>query len=190
MTNWNQRSTCYYLMDYLRMAERAGMDMSQEAVRWPKNLRAAHDRAMNAATAVLADTDECANAFREMSERCAGLAWEKDGICIRVAERPSELVQEGNVLHHCVGGYSKSHAQGKIILFIRHSRRPERSWYTLNIDVRTKAEIQLHGYGNELADGKKLQINKKVLAFVSDWRREVLDKWTLPQKPKKKAKAG
>lgn len=23
-------------MDYLRMAERAGMDMSQEAVRWPK----------------------------------------------------------------------------------------------------------------------------------------------------------
>mgnify|MGYP002761892519 FL=1 len=185
-----QNRTSYYLMDYLRMAERAGMDMSQEAVRWPKNLRAAHDRAMNAEAAVQADNNECADAFREMSKRCAGLAWEKDGICIRVAERPSELVQEGNVLHHCVGGYSKSHAQGKIILFIRHSRRPDRSWYTLNIDVRTKAEIQLHGYGNELADGKKLQINKKVLAFVSDWRREVLDKWTLPQKPKKKAKAG
>ena len=94
------------------------------------------------------------------------------------------------MLHHCVGGYSQSHAQGKIILFIRHSRRPDRSWYTLNIDTRTKKVIQLHGYGNEWANGKALKINKKVLAFVDDWRREVLDKWMLPQKPKKKEKAG
>ena len=185
-----QNRTSYYLMDYLRMAERAGMDMSQDAVRWPKDLRAAHDRALTVVQAVMADNGEYAAAFHEMSKRCAGLAWEKNGICIRVAERPSELVQEGNVLHHCVGGYSQSHAQGKIILFIRHSRRPDRSWYTLNIDTRTKKVIQLHGYGNEWANGKALKINKKVLAFVDDWRREVLDMWMLPQKPKKKEKAG
>lgn len=49
-------------------------------------------------------------------------------------------MQEGATLKHCVGGYAKSHASGRIILFIRHERRPERSWYTLNVDLKTKKE--------------------------------------------------
>lgn len=72
----------------------------------------------------------------------------------------------------------------KIILFIRHTRRPERSWFTLNVDVRNKTILQNHGYGNESAHGRKLHIPKAVQDFVDLWKQEVLDKWTLP-KPKK-----
>ena len=100
-----------------------------------------------------------------------------------------ELIAEGNVLQHCVGGYADSHINGKIILFVRHYRRPERSYYTLNVDMTGEQprRIQLHGYGNE-RHGKSMEhrhsIPKKVLEFVDRWEKEVL----LPQWAKLKKK--
>lgn len=173
------------LEDYWRMAAVAGCDLNQDAVRWPKDLRTAHDR-MSETIQYERVSGKCQQAFAAMTARCAGLTWEHDGICIRPAGTPLELIQEGSTLHHCVGRYSDAHARGRIILFVRHTRRPERSWYTLNIDVTSKREIQLHGYGNEFANGKKLKIPRRVREFVDLWEREVLAKWQLP--PEKKAK--
>lgn len=175
------------LVDYWRMAAATGCDLNQDAVRWPKDLRAAHDR-MNELTQYERVSSECRKAFASMTARCSGLVWEHDGICIRPAETPLELIREGSTLHHCVGRYSDAHARGRIILFVRHTRRPERSWYTLNIDVTSKKEIQLHGYGNELAHGKKLKIPRRVREFVDLWEREVLAKWQLPPEQKTKKK--
>lgn len=175
------------LEDYWRMAAVAGCDLSQDAVRWPKDLRTAHDR-MSETMRYERVSSGCREAFATMTARCAGLAWEHDGICIRPAETPLELIREGSTLHHCVGRYSDAHAQGRIILFVRHTRRPERSWYTLNIDVNSKREIQLHGYGNEFAHGKKLKIPRRVREFVDLWEHEVLAKWQLPPKQKTKKK--
>ena len=94
---------------------------------------------------------------------------------------PEELVEEGKKLHHCVGGYSDDHASGRIILFIRHTRRPERSWYTLNVDVLQKRIIQNHGYGNERSPkGEALTIRPEVLDFVAAWEREKLQPFRLP----------
>lgn len=175
------------LEDYWRMAAVAGCDLNQDAVRWPKDLRTAHDR-MSETIQYERVSGKCQQAFAAMTARCAGLTWEHDGICIRPAETPLELIREGSTLHHCVGRYSDAHARGRIILFVRHTRRPERSWYTLNIDVTSKREIQLHGYGNEFAHGKKLKIPRRVREFVDLWEREVLAKWQLPPEQKAKKK--
>ncbi len=176
-----------YLVDYWRIAAAVGCDLNQDAVRWPKDLRAAHDR-MNETVQYERVSSECRKAFEKMTARCSGLAWEHDGICIRPAETPLELIREGSTLHHCVGRYSDAHARGRIILFVRHTRRPERSWYTLNVDVNSKEEIQLHGYGNEWANGKKLKIPRRVREFVDLWEREILAKWQLPPEQKAKKK--
>lgn len=175
------------LEDYWRMAAVAGCDLNQDAVRWPKDLRTAHDR-MSETIQYERVSGKCQQAFAAMTARCAGLTWEHDGICIRPAETPLELIREGSTLHHCVGRYSDAHARGRIILFVMHTRRPERSWYTLNIDVTSKREIQLHGYGNEFAHGKKLKIPRRVREFVDLWEREVLAKWQLPPEQKAKKK--
>lgn len=175
------------LVDYWRMAAAAGCDLNQDAVRWPKDLRAAHDR-MHETIQYERVSGKCRQAFAAMTARCSGLAWEHDGICIRPAETPLELIREGSTLHHCVGRYSDAHARGRIILFVRHTRRPERSWYTLNIDVNSKREIQLHGYGNEFAHGKRLKIPRRVREFVDLWEREVLAKWQLPPEKAKRKK--
>lgn len=185
-----QNQAWNYLEDYWRMARLAGYNLDQDAVRWPKVLQRAHDRAA-AAVKYQKINSTTKEAFAKMTARCQGLAWEHDGICIRPAANPQELIEEGNTLRHCVGGYAGTHAMGKIILFVRHTRRPDRSWYTLNINVLTKEEIQLHGYRNELVDGKRLKIPRRVREFVDLWEREVLAKWQLPPEktaPKKKSR--
>lgn len=177
------------LEDYWYMAERQGLDLENPVIRWPRDLRDAHNRVQEAQR--YAATAEQRAAFRRMTERCRGLNWTNGEICIRVAESPEELVQEGRTLHHCVGGYAKTHAGGKIILFIRHARRPERSWYTLNVDVVNKRILQNHGYYNEYAPGKPpLKIPQKVEQFVKDWQEQVLAHWKLPPLEQKNRPGG
>lgn len=178
-----QKQDYHYLRDYRRMARQAELDLAQEVVAWPPHLQAAHDRLQQEVRYQV--SGDCRKQFAEMSARCAGLCWEHDGICIRPAATPEELVQEGATLHHCVGGYASNHAAGSIILFVRHARRPERSWYTLNVNVREKKILQLHGYGNERSPrGEKLRIPREVREFVALWEKEVLWKWVLPEEKK------
>ena len=161
-----------------------GENVTQDVILWPPRLRAAHDRVAMAARYT---TDRrTKEQFEEMSRIAQGLTWKHNGIIIRPAATPEELVQEGATLKHCVGGYAKSHASGRIILFIRHERRPERSWYTLNVDLKTKKIIQNHGYRNEiLPNGTHLCIPKEVQDFVLAWTETILNPWVMPKKKQK-----
>lgn len=81
-----------------------------------------------------------------------------------------------------VGGYGDAHCRlEQTIFFVRHYRRPERSYYTLSMDLRgIPAQRQLHGYGNERHGPNKEyshKIPRKVLDFVDAWKRTVLDPW-------------
>ena len=140
----------------------------------PRNLRAAHDRLFSAKK-LKEDASSIAN-FEALAQKWAALEWSDGEICILLPRCNNDLVAEGHTLHHCVGGYGQTHLRGKLVLFVRHARRPERSWYTLNIDTtgKTPRRIQLHGYGNEWANGKKLQIPQRVLDFCDRWEHEIL----------------
>lgn len=155
--------------DYRRMCDLAGSTDF-----FPPDLRRAHDR-LTVETRMLHDTKFDAR-FVAIAEKWAALEWSDGAICAVLPRSGVELVAEGEMLHNCVGGYAETHAKGKIIVFIRHARRPERSWYTLNIDLtgRDWKRIQLHGYHNEWVNGKELHIPKAVSDFVDRWEREVL----------------
>ena len=152
---------------------------------WPKNLRAAHDRL--AEERKQRRTTHYAADFARLAEKYAPLAWRDGDLCIRVAAAPEELTREGEVLHHCVGGYHGKHArETNVIFFVRRARRPERSYYTLDIrmtDNRAE-EVQLHGYRNEWTDHGIRRVPKDVRAFCDRWEREVLRPWAAAQKDK------
>lgn len=173
--------------DYLEACRNVEGEITEQ-LRYPKDLRRAHDE-MTARKKML--KDKILNAKMEkMAEAMEGLAYNDGYICIRAARNEAELIMEGSVLHHCVGGYGKQHTEGRVILFVRHARRPERSWYTLNIDLtRGRKEIQLHGYGNEYAHGKRLTVRPEVRKFVDNWEKTVLKKWVMPQQLKKMIEA-
>ena len=101
-------------------------------------------------------------------------------LCIRIAQNEQELIDEGKVLHHCVGGYGHKHAsESDVIFFVRHYRRPERSYYTLDINMTEPVpfEVQLHGYRNELYPSRHFRqsrIPQKVRDFCDRWKKEIL----------------
>ena len=142
---------------------------------WPLNLRNAHDAAARVIRETKGDK-QYAEGFARVLAKWSGLEWSDGEICVRLPRSNAELRQEGRVLNHCVGRYGAEHVKECVILFVRHARRPERSWFTLNIDLRgeTPREVQLHGYGNEWAHGIELHIPKRVRAFVDRWKKEVL----------------
>lgn len=177
--------------DYRRMlAETGGGETAVEL--YPPHLRAAHDRV---SAALKAHKDELTEAkFAALRETWAALEWSDGRICAVLPSESADLTREGKTLHHCVGGYAQEHVGGKMIIFIRHARRPERSWFTLNIDVTGEKwhEVQLHGYGNEHGrKGATLHIPEEVRTFVDRWEKEVLTPvFRAVKKAKKAKKAG
>lgn len=176
-------------MDYRDMlAQRQAQPTEYEL--HPRDLIAAHGREAQAYKH--RESSRFADDFARLRERCAPLAWSDGEICIRIAATPQELTQEGATLHHCVGTYHHKHAAGTdVIFFVRHARRPERSWYTLDICMsgREPTEVQLHGYRNEWSDKGKLHIPQRVREAVDRWKREILlPWWEAEQKKRKKDK--
>ena len=183
--HWENENIHYYL-DYRRMltAVKAATGMTgplTEEEKFPRDLTAAHDRVMDAQNAINREirkkgTPEQIKTFAGIKKTFAPLEWRSGEYCIVIPASPEDLIREGDVLHHCVGGYASQHCSGRMIFFVRHARRPERSWYTLNEDVNGSAvrRIQLHGYRNEMVNGKTLTIPKEVTDFVLRWEMEVL----------------
>lgn len=182
ITNYLQRQNCNstrgveLYIDYMEM-----VGFEERELFWPKALETAHDTA--AKTLEFKKTEKSRSAFQKVYARYSQLEWSDGELSIIMPRFPDELTQEGKVLKHCVGTYINKHAEGKnVIFFVRHKRRPERSYYTLNIEFGKGAprEIQLHGYGNERHGPNKQyyhSIPVKVRAFVDRWKQEILNPW-------------
>ena len=135
------------LADYWRMARNAGWDLDNPAVRWPKALEAAHDRAMAAEKVVLEKGYR--KLFKQQYQRLKqyGFAW--GGLLIRPCKTQAELTAEGEKLSHCVGGYAKAVAKGeKAIFFIRKETAPNNPWYTLELNEKELRVVQNRGKKN------------------------------------------
>ena len=81
-------------------------------------------------------------------------------------KRANDLVDEGKALHHCVGSYIDSVAEGKcLIVFVRRVEEPKKPYVTL--EVRDGKIAQIHGDRNS-------EPTEEVQKFVELWSRKVL----------------
>lgn len=183
-------SDLYFLMDAREMARELYPDRElTQAELWPRNLKAIHDNLMRL-QAIQQDAKKNAalnEGFRKIVDMYGCLEWTDGDLCIRLPRQNAELVLEGKILDHCVGRYGPGHIKGEgVIFFVRKYRRPERSYFTLDINMAGGApkEVQLHGYKNEhVYDNwsKQRKIPRKVRDFVDRWKREVLMPWWVSQ---------
>ena len=161
---------------------------------WPRNLFETHERLarMVRLEQNRDDWSKFLAGFVAVRERYKALEWTDGELCVVLPKDNGDLIREGDVLRHCVHSYGESHVSGRhTIFFIRKYRRPERCYYTLDINMNGKpVRNQLHGYGNEHHGPNKQyshSIPKKVEAFCDRWEREVLMPWYREQEAKKKA---
>lgn len=159
--------------DYLSMARELGYDLGREDVLMPKNLRQRHDDA--AATIRVRKSAEEAKSYSARYRQLKKLyEFEMDGLCIVVPTCTEDIVHEGKILHHCVGGYAARHIKGRVdILFLRNKRKPNTPFITIEMkprsNVRSKVEmVQIHGYKNEMYK-KAVKPKTKYQWFLDLW---------------------
>lgn len=164
------------LLDYWDWID---VEHAEHGRKYPRDLRAAHDA--EKINHVNGGKDYKREKFAKIKSKYQALEWSCGDYCIVLPSDNGDLIAEGETLNHCVGRYADGHIEERtVVFFIRHKRRPERSWYTMDYDFCQKPPVrnQVHGYGNEavIRDGhyKRLKIPDKIMNFVDRWEREIL----------------
>ena len=157
--------------DYLDAAGKLKYDLSRDDVRMPNNLVDRHDLAVAAAQA---EEDEkvrkrYAARYRRLVER---FEFSLDGLSVVVPKGIQDIVREGKILRHCVGGYAERHVSGTVtILFLRKGSAPGVPYVTIELSAENNCRElsirQIHGYRNELDGGLHPSLVHK--GFLDAW---------------------
>lgn len=175
--------------DYIRMALNLGYDLTDDFVRYPRDLEQAHNAAMevrderrNLESLENAKKDD-KSVIKVMKKQKSRLTMQIDDYVIRPAMSNTELVKEGQQLHHCVGGgtYKFRILQGiSYILFLRKKETPETPYYTIEITPQGRV-TQAYGIRDSKPDWEQIEpVIKKI-------EREVNRRWTVSCKKKESA---
>lgn len=157
-------STTY--RDYLNDCIKLKLDLDDQSVLFPRDLKAAHERTIEQVQ--YEANKEKWEAFAKISKKFNKMCMEEDGLLIRPAATARELIAEGKYLHHCVGGYVDRMAKGVLaIMLIRRVDDPQTPYYTL--EWRDKKVIQCKTMCNE-----DYTQNPQIKAFVDAWAQWVL----------------
>lgn len=160
------RETARTYVDYLNMRESLGYNMNNSIYQQPRSLRAAHDKMV-----MESNKEEIDKRLQEVKDKYQNIRknyrtlrnkyfFEDDEYIIRPARSAEEIVMEGRILHHCVGGdnYLKKHDDGKsYILVLRHKEEAETPYITVEIDAVEKKVIQWYGSHDNKPDEENMQ---------------------------------
>lgn len=155
--------------DYLRMAALEDMDITDDIVLFPKDLKRQHDylvelgnrRQEERRLEGYADLDR---RIRERLPEAARYYWENEKYMIVPAAKCEELMNEGRTLHHCVGRddhYMTKMAEGRSwILFLRKKEALDCPYYTVEINMQNDEIIQWYSAFDRQPDAVEI---KKIL---------------------------
>lgn len=156
--------------DYLSMAVQLNLDLSDRTVAMPKDLQTRHDNAAD--TVKVKSNEEEMKRYRKRRRMLEKkYAFRLGELCVLVPTSAEEIVAEGRTLHHCVGGYAHRHIVGRTtILFVRHRKKPGRSFLTVELEevTGTIAIKQVHGYRNEAYEGA-VDPEERFADFFDTW---------------------
>ena len=183
----NLKTTYSHYVDYTDMAKGMDYDFRKDTVRYPRDLKAAHDKAVTEFYKEERDKKkrEVLKKYpqiRKMEEKLNKKYGYRDKEYVIMAPADAaDIVEEGRELHHCVGGDTylhKHNTEYTYILFLRKAQEPDKRYYTIEFDPKDNRIVQYYGYNDKKPD--KEQVDK------------VLDKWKkqLKRKESRVAAAG
>lgn len=156
--------------DYLRMAEEEGMDITDDIIRLPKDLKARHDALVEIRNA-RKDEERLKKEHEKYRKLDMGILshlpdarryfWQDDKYMIIPAGKCEELIKEGRELHHCVGAsdiYMRNMAEGRTwILFLRKKDDLEKAYYTIEIRLSDDAVLQWYSAYDRQPDSGEIR---------------------------------
>ena len=151
--------------DYMKMMEKLGMDIHKKSIIRPKNLKQAHDDAIER---IRSERDAAIE--RAMAKNARSDTFAAFGLMIVPAKTQEDLNMESAKLHHCVKTYGTKVADGRcFIFFVRNAKKPDEPYYTL--ETRPNGDfVQCRGLRNcSMTDEVKLFTD----AFTKKLKKEI-----------------
>lgn len=146
----NERAGKY--LDYLQMRIELGYELSNNVYSKPHDLDRAHqEMVLQADERRIKEKGMTADKKYQQIPRLQKYlskiyAYKDDRYQVVIPKTASDIIEEGHVLHHCVGGdnYLRAHdKQTSTILFLRHTEDPELRFVTL--EIRKSHIVQWYG---------------------------------------------
>ncbi|WP_291236782.1 PcfJ domain-containing protein [Frisingicoccus sp.] len=162
--------------DYYSMAATEKMDVSNEQIYKPKDLRKAHADVI--AMREMAGMDKLAGEKKKkwpkVDKVCRTLQkyeYKGDKYCIVAPKGILDIVKEGTILKHCIHTcdfyYDRMEQQESYILFLRRAETPDTPYYTLEVEpggnIRQKRTVG----DNQNEDFKEC------IPFLNEWQQWV-----------------
>jgi len=144
------------LSDYWNQCATLEMDISKDDVCFPSNFMEMHNELSKRITYT-----ENKALDKKIKDQLSCLSkkfcFEHNGLVLRPFECSWEIINEGNMLHHCVGGYVERYAEGGTVLCcLRKAEQPNVPYHT--VEFGTDGHLkQCRGYRNTTnAEDRKL----------------------------------
>ncbi len=151
--------------DYLNDCQKLKIHI-EDAIIFPKSLRKAHEETIKRVKYY--EDELMRKKARDRYEKIKHYEFELGQLKIVVPHTAKEIIDEGNKLSHCVGGYAQQHVDGQTtILFIRNTKKPDESFYT--VEVKNEKVLQVHGTKNKPA-------TEDVQTFIDEFKKQKLTK--------------
>ena len=160
-----ERKVIGWYYDYIRFCKELGYDLTDDFVLFPRDVKDAHDRASEMFDKKKAQVynEKIAAQYESLTSQ---YRMSNAGLMVIPPKSAAEIVEEGQKLHHCVGGYVSRVAKNECtILFLRKEEQPDTPFYTM--ELREGAVRQLRGDGN-------CDPTPDVKAYMELWKKEKL----------------
>lgn len=163
--------------DYYRQLERLGEDMTDPALMLPRDLKAMHERMTERENALKAEEEARKSAAKDavLAKRIADLrrrfTYRAAGLILRPYESAREIIEEGQRLHICIGGYVDSYVNGRtVICCLRRAEEPDVPWRAVEFSTQTGKMVQDRGLRND-ANGIPPGVRAQLRNFWRAWDR-------------------
>lgn len=154
-------------LDYVDAAKYCGFDLTDPLALMPRRLKAAHDGAVETELRLRHENEVMDDSpFQRRYQKLMARYGFSDGeFFIRAPSSSREIIQEGQILRHCVGRYAGAHAKGTTtILFMRRSKNPFLPAWT--IEVNGDKVIQVQGR----SDAAENRPRDRAAKFLNRWK--------------------
>lgn len=161
-----QQRTIGFYQDYIDMLNEIGIPITPMK-RLPKDLKMAHDKAVDTLNAMKHEIVRKEFAKRANEESFLEMTIKE--VQFILPREANDLIEEGKRLKHCVGGssYIDQHAEGRTtIVFARKTAEPDKPYYT--IEYRDSRLIQVSGWDNKKPDEHLREVVNHWLQIVNE----------------------
>lgn len=182
--------------DYLAACSRMGKDLTDEMVYKPRELKRRHDELIEEIQKVqmieqmkrnkeMAEKREAQmrekypGAEENLAEAAGIYAYSGEEFSVIVPRTLSQIVLEGNALHHCVGSseryFERIMRRETYVFFLRRTSEPDVPYYTLEVEPGGTIRQTRTMYDEETGV-------ETVRAFLRQWQKEVKKRLTAQEK--------